>query len=233
MKKAKKPWYMKLWGMRSRLTAWGIALMIVLFMQVNALATVGKTPLGGASYRFVQLQTGETIEAQVVPGSHRSDEVISRFAADIVTLGFKWDTSKKYVEDRKILFPASYAAVGNLFERDAQLKWGVIFATKYGQTRGSTQRLQNSYALLTSDPVVTKQSDGLWFVEVKAVRFITDGKGKIYDREKLDFKMAIEAINPSTESFWTLADKGLEPYLEQAWASGLVVVDIVDMQGYT
>lgn len=223
----------KLWGMRKRFRAWAIALVLILLMQVNALATVGRTPVGGASYRFVQLKNGETIEAQVVPGSHRSKEVVSRFASDIVTLGYKWDTSKQYLEDRKILFPATYAAVGNLFNQKSQLSWGVTFANKYGKTQGGTQQLQNSYALLTSDPIVEDQGKGLWFVEVKAIRFVTDGREKIFGQEKLRFKFAIQAINPSTQSYWSLADQALAPYMERFWADGLAVVDFVDMQGYT
>lgn len=233
MANEKKSLPIKLWGMRKRLRAWAIALALILLMQVNALATVGRTPVGGASYRFVQLKNGETIEAQVVPGTHRSKEVVSRFVSDIVTLGYKWDTSKQYLEDRQILFPATYAAVGNLFNQKAQLSWGISFANKYGKTQGGTQNLQNSYALLTSDPIVENKGNGLWFVEVRVIRFVTDGRDKILGQEKLRFKFAVKAINPNTQSYWTLADQALAPYMERFWADGLAVVDFVDMQGYS
>lgn len=227
----KETWPAQLWKLRKHLRAWAIAMVLILLMQVNALATVGRTPAGGASYRFVQLKNGQTIEAQVVPGSHRSDAVVSRFVSDIVTLGYRWDTSKQYIEDRSILFPATYAAVGNLFDKPSQLKWGVHFASRYGKTQGGTQQLQNSYALLTSDPVVENKGNGLWFVEVRAVRFVTDGKEKILGQEKLRFKFAVKAVNPDTQSFWGLADQALNPYMEKFWADGLGVVDFVDMHG--
>ncbi|ABW31999.1 hypothetical protein [Acaryochloris marina] len=227
----KEKWSVKLWGMRKHLRAWAVAMVLILLMQVNALATVGNTPVGGATYRFVQLKNGETIEAQAMPGYYRSDAVVARFVSDLVTLGYRWDTSKQYVEDRKILFPATYAAVGHLFDQPTLLKWGIDFATKYGKVQGGTQTLQNSYALLTSDPVVEDQGNGLWFVEVRAIRFATDGKEKILGQEKLHFKFAVKAINPNTQSYWTLADQALNPYMERFWSDGLAVVDFVDMHG--
>ena len=231
----KKPKFspLVLWRLVRRARAWTVTGILILFMQFSTLAAVGQTPVGGASYRFVQLKNGETIEAQVVAGDHRSPDVVSRFAGDVVTLGYKWDTSKRYVEDNKVLFPASYAAVGNLFSKEAQLKWGVNFATKYGKNQGGSQQLQNSYALLTGDPIIEDKGKGLWFAEVRAVRFITDGKGKIFDQEKLRVKFALKAINPNPKSFWGLANKDLAPYMERFWSDGLAVVDFVDMRGYS
>lgn len=217
----------------SKLRVWGIALALLLMMQVSALANLGKTPVGGANYRFVQLKNGQTIEAQVVSGASRSNEVVSRFASDIVTLGYKWDTSKKYVEMNKTLYPASYAVVSQVFQGDAQVKWVINYLSRFGKVNNSTQPLQNSHVMLTSDPTITPDGVGLWQAEVKAIRFITDSQSNILKHEKLRFQFAIKAVNPNRDNHWQLVDPDLAPQMEQFWADGLVVVDFVDMGSYT
>lgn len=214
---------------RRKFRFWMAAATITVFLSLTTLSAAGSNPAMGANYRFIQLKNGETIEAQAMPGSYRSEAVVSRFAGDVVTLGYRWDSSKRYVEDRKILFPASHAAVSWLFVPDARLKWAVDYAQRYGQRVGSNKAMENSYAMLTSDPVVEQQKNGLWFVDVRAIRFVLDSKDVIVNQEKLHFKFALKAKNPDKESFWTLADEGLEPYMDRFWADGLQIVDVVRM----
>lgn len=214
---------------RKKFRFWMGSALLTILLSLFTLSAAGSNPAMGASYRFIQLKNGETIEAQAIPGSYRSPAVVSRFAGDVVTLGFKWDSTKRYVEDRKILFPASHAAVSWLFEADARLKWAVDYTQRYGQRVGSSKAMENSYAMLTSDPIVTQQKNGLWFADVRAIRFVVNNKDAIVNQEKLHFKFAIKAKNPDKQSFWVLADEDLEPYMDRFWADGLQIVDVVRM----
>lgn len=205
--------------------------MLILFMQIQALAAVGSNPVLGATYRFIQLKNGQTIEAQAMPGPYRSTETVSRFASDVVTLGYTWDTSKRYIEDEGILFPDSFNLVSNAFMPDARLAWGRNFAQKYAIKKGGSQVLQNSQVLLTRNPKITQEKEGLWVADVGAIRFITNGGGKIYASERLHFQFAIQAINPQVEASWATANESLKPYAERFWADGLAVIDFSDLGG--
>lgn len=215
--------------LRRKFRFWMAAATITIFLSLTTLGAAGSNPAIGASYRFIQLKNGQTIEAQAMPGSYRSEAVVSKFAGDAVTLGFKWDPTKRYVEDREILFPASHAAVSWLFEPKARIRWAVDYAQNYGQRVGTKQKLEKSYALLTSDPEVTQRNDGLWVADVRAIRFSLGPKDEIVNQEKLHFKFGIRLKNPNTKAHWTLADPDLEPYMDQFWAAGLQIVDVLRM----
>jgi hypothetical protein len=219
-----------------RLKALSLALVLMALMEVSVLASVGKTPVGGAAYRFVQLQNGQTIEAQAVPGSYRSDEVVARFAADLLTLGYKWDSSKQDAEFQRHLFPASYHLSALLMNEPTRIRWLNTFYYKYGKGMDNTQmgvdrRNLDYHVLLTRDPIITPLQPGRWQADVRAMRFITAADGRIVAREKIGFEFTIAAINPRPDAVWQLSDSGLAPYMERFWADGLAVIDFVDLGG--
>ncbi|NJM66947.1 MAG: hypothetical protein HC851_15395 [Acaryochloris sp. RU_4_1] len=218
-----------------RFKALPITLVLMVIMELSVYANVGKTPMGGASYRFVQLQNGQTIEAQAVPGVYRSEEVVARFAGDILTLGYKWDHNKQDAEVKRHLFPASYYLTALLMKEPARTRWLNTFYYKYGKGMNSSQmgvdrRNLDYHVILTRDPIVTPQQPGHWLAEVRAMRFVTNADGRIVTSEKLGFEFTLAAINPKMDAVWQL-DPELAPYMEQYWADGLAVVDFVDLGG--
>lgn len=223
------------WAQIKRLKILPIALILMAIMELSVLANVGRTPVGGAAYRFVQLDNGQTVEAQAVPGAYRSDQVVSRFASDVVTLGFKWDHTKQDIQIDRYLFPASYHLITWLMPDETRLRWLETYISKYGggdnATSGSgvNRRSLDYHVVLTQDPIVTQVKDGQWSAKVRGIRFIANRAGNIVGHEKIGFEFMIQAINPKQSTTWQLADSDLEPCMEKFWRDGLAVMDFVDL----
>lgn len=222
-------------GFFKKIKALSVFLVVLAYFQITTLISMGRTPATGATYRFVQMENGYTVEAQSIPGSQRSDAVISRFAGDLVTLGYRWDRTKKDAQYNGVFYPASYRMSSRLIRGKARDRWLLTYYYKYGPGMGNSKqgvnrRDLNYHAVLTQTPVITATKPGIWNVEVKGVRLVTSPDNSIVGREKIGFNFTIEAINPNPNSTWDLTDPELAPYMERFWSDGLAVTDFVDLE---
>lgn len=182
------------------------------------------------------MNSGETIEVQALPGSYRSDAVVARFAGDLISLAYKWDSSKKDFEAKGMLYPAGYNAAALWIAPEAREAWANDFYFKYGpgmkgRRTGVDRRGLDYYPYLTQPPVVTQLREGVWKVEVKAMHLVVNHRGQITGKNRLGFELLVKAVNPSPSTFWDATDPAMAKLLERFWSDGLVVTEFANVGG--
>lgn len=213
-----------------------IALALLLFMNMSALSKMGQVHKTVTPHRYVQMKDGSTIEVKSLPGSYRSEVVVSRFVSDVVNLGFKWDRTKKDIEGSGFLYPVGYDAAALWFGSSARDQWANDYYARYGPglvgtESGVNRRDFDYYPFLTQAPIVTPVREGVWNVEVRAMHLIVNRAGQIIAKNRLGFEFVIQAINPSPSSYWSTEDPELAKLLENLWSDGLMVSDYTNLGG--